>query len=794
MIYVPGNGNPTANIMLVGEAPGADEERSRQPFVGVAGHELDRMLHDAGIGRHDCFTTNVSRFRPAGNRIDPHFIRREYRTGSRNATALAQGFVRFKGLLVQPHVKEHYEILKQEIEAVNPNVIVALGNTPLQFLCEESGITSWRGSELQTTDVIGDRRYKVIPTYHPAAILRNYDWRWDAVQDLRKVKREAEFPDTTDIQWNFTIRPSFSATVEFLQWLLSQAEQKVLPITCDIETRNYHIACVGIGWSKRDAFCIPIMCAERPEGYWTPEEELTIVKLLRDVLTHPNLPVTNQNYLYDAFYMAVFWGFLSIPAHDTMIAQNVLFPGKEKSLGYIASIHCDNYRYWKEDGREWSKKMDESVLWRYNCMDCCYTYEAGESLVNAINTSRLSDPYKFQMSQFEPTLKAMLHGVRTNDTVRSKMGIELKDGIREREQWLERCFGHKVNPRSPKQLNDLFYVDFGVKPVINRATSKPTVNDAALEVIKVRECLLEPAINRIQEIRTLGIFVSTFLSSYGPRHRIYTGMNIAGTSTFRYSSASNPMGWGTNSQNVPKHRDDAEGFEGDLPNVRQLYLPDDGYVWVKMDLCKADLHVVVWEAGDEELKQQLSEGVNVYKEGSKVVKMPYHQAKMFIHGTDYGGKPRTMARNCGITVHRAELAQRMWFSAHPGISTWQERVKHQLFSTRTVTNRFGYRIFFFGRVDSLVPEALAWVPQSTVARTINNAWQRVYRQFNWNDVRVILQVHDEIDLLVRKELVPTIKPQLLECFNNPVPYPDPLVIPVDAEISDKSWGDVQEWK
>jgi len=170
---VPPSGPIPARLMIIGEAPGADEEIKGIPFVGASGLELDKMLGIAGISRAECFVTNVARERPPSNDID-HFIHW-------NKTKIPSGFTPFRGAHVSREIREGAKQLVTEIEAVKPNIIVALGNTPLWALTGNWGITKWRGSMLS---VGGDQflpnvpagSIKLIPTIHPAAVL--YDWSY----------------------------------------------------------------------------------------------------------------------------------------------------------------------------------------------------------------------------------------------------------------------------------------------------------------------------------------------------------------------------------------------------------------------------------------------------------------------------------------------------------------------------------------------------------------------------------------------------------------------------------------
>jgi len=259
------------------------------------------------------------------------------------------------------------------------------------------------------------------------------------------------------------------------------------------------------------------------------------------------------------------------------------------------------------------------------------------------------------------------------------------------------------------------------------------------------------------------------------------------------------MNYGTNLQNILHiEEDDLDAYSKDMPNVRELFVPDPGYILAEFDLSKADLRVMVWEAGEQELKSMLIAGINIYKEaGAKVVRMPYRSAKMFIHGTDYGGKPRTMASNCGITVAQAELGQRLWFEAYPGIKRWHERIEADLRATKCVANRFGFRIMFFERIDSVLPEALAWGPQSSVAIVINKVLRRIYD--TWESkfdptVQLLLQVHDSVVVQILKEKVDEIVPQIYSFFNEIViPFDDPLIIPADCKIGERNWAHMEKY-
>lgn len=241
----------------------------------------------------------------------------------------------------------------------------------------------------------------------------------------------------------------------------------------------------------------------------------------------------------------------------------------------------------------------------------------------------------------------------------------------------------------------------------------------------------------------------------------------------------------------------------ELPNIRKLFIPDPGMIIADADLSGADAQVVAWEAGDEDLKAAFRSGIKIHihnmkamfpeqckgisDEGLKKLKL-YDDNKRMVHGTDYGGGAKTMASNVGWSIIDAERWQRRWFGMHPGILDWHKQVYSDIMETRSVRNAFGYRRKYFGRVKGLLPEALAWIPQSTVALITWKAAIQMERMLPW--VEILLQVHDS---LVFQYPVCRDKDRRLihEALKITVPYADPLDIPWGLATSRRSWGDVK---
>jgi DNA polymerase I-like protein with 3'-5' exonuclease and polymerase domains/uracil-DNA glycosylase len=760
--------------MLVGEAPGEHEVMQRQPFVGASGQELNRMLHEAGILRSECFCTNVCRERPPDNEISAWLS-----NGKRCPDPL---WTSVNGKWAHPYVASGYLQLLEEVRLVRPNVIIALGNAAMWALTGKWGIKSWRGSLLTTPTGV-----KVLPAYHPAYILRDWAQRTITIHDLKRAKAQASSPLVPSTDYFFVIRPSYSAVAEFLAGIEAQLAKGPTTIAVDIETRAGHLACLGLALDTRRALCIPFMCTEREDGYWNVDEEVAIICKLQALLCHENARVIGQNFIYDAQYIYRHWRFVPRFARDTMLGHHVCFAGMPKGLDFLSSMYCENHVYWKDEGKTWDQNTGEEQLWAYNCKDAVITFECDIAIQATVDRLGLREPHDAQQRLFWPVLEAMVRGVRVDLVRRENFATELRREISAREAWFGEVLGHPLNPRSPRQMKLLFYGDLAQKEIFNRKTGTITLNDEALQKMAQREPMLRPLVRRITEHRSLGVFLSTFVGARLDKdQRLRCSYNIAGTETFRLSSSANAFDSGLNLQNIPKGGGAEEELQ--LPNVRKLFVPDNGFTFFDCDLDRADLQVVVWEADDDELKHMLLEGADIHEENARLLRIPRQLAKTWVHGTNYGGSPRTMAINCGISLAQAESMRTRWFSAHPGIARWHRRTEETLRSTHAVTNRFGYRRFYFDRIDSVLPEALAWQPQSTVAIVINKIWQILFDE--QSRIQVLLQVHDSLagqfPTIVYDESIEAIRGAARRVI---VPYPIPLCIPLGIKTSTTSWGD-----
>ena len=152
--FVPGEGAPEARIVIVGEAPGASEDKAGRPFVGRAGKLLDELLGEAGIARADVFITNVLKARPPGNR-DPR----------------------------ADEVAHHWPWLERQLAVIEPELLVPLGRHALARFAPQAKISEVHGTAIAA----GGDLPALFPLFHPAAALHRQQLRDTLFEDARRL-------------------------------------------------------------------------------------------------------------------------------------------------------------------------------------------------------------------------------------------------------------------------------------------------------------------------------------------------------------------------------------------------------------------------------------------------------------------------------------------------------------------------------------------------------------------------------------------------------------------------------
>lgn len=778
-----------------------------------------RVVTDAlrrlGITPESCFITTITELPPPkGDDNSPDI---DLWISSRK-TCPGPGWVKHASSWIAEPLASGFTKVDAQLAEAKPKLIIALGKAPLLYTTGLSTLDSWRGSRLTG----GKNAATVIPTFHPRRLVKQPDARFIIEMDVKRaynVYTGKQVPRA----YSFQTAPSFQLAQQTLLDLLDRASAGPLLLSGDLETRAGHIACFGIAWSETAAICIPhLVISDTDPFYWSAEEEAILVALYSQLFTHPNVTWTGQNFSYDCQYFFRHWGVRPLRVYDTMIGHHALHSNIKKGLDFLSSMYAHDHVYWKDEIKDWDPKIGEKQYWEYNCKDACITWEITKEIQDAAR-ERSECPQairhtEFQQELFFPVLRMMNRGIRWDQTKRAKWQTELLTTVFDRQQLLNWVVGYEINAKSPKQLLNLFYDELKIPGI--RALGKETLstNSPTLALIAEKYPMLAPLCQLITELRSLGVFQSNFLAAeIDIDGRMRTSFSIAGPTTYRFASRENAFYSGMNFQNLPtKEKEKIKGV-GDyvkLPNIRELALPDPGKTFFDIDLDRADMQVVGWESDDANLKSALRKGIDLHCMSAAEIfgikgipidelvethpNYPDHRARIGKsnrdktknggHACDYAVGDRKLAQTLGISVHEAGAFKARWFGMFPGIRKWHLRTSEQVAKQGYIENKFGARLYCFGRFD--LPEFLGWMPQSTVSGVINRALVNIdaARENATTSIELLIQVHDSLagQFDTRQtELEISLLRKLCRII---VPYDDPLIIPVGVKTSTESWG------
>lgn len=808
LIEVPPEGSPAARLWIVGEAPGETEVRQGRPFTGMAGGVLDGMLQEAGIARRECRIDNIVRFRPHLNKFG-EFYRKD-------GTA-------------KPLLEWSIKRLQDLIEKHRPHMILALGWEPLRLLAAETltdGIKMWRGS------VIHGPAGKLMGTFHPSYLLRQWADRPVAVADIRKAKTESFTPGLVRKVRKNTVNWGFNATRDALRDMLEHASF----VSFDIETdTKAEITSIALADAPEFAVVVPI--AFRGRRHWTSEEERILKGFVKQILESQKIQKIAQNAQYDMIWLKAKWGVEVAPLFmDTLVAHNLLVPECPKSLAFQCSIYTD-IPYYKFQ----SRTDDPDTYFRYNAQDAMATFECAQEIQAALEEDKLWDFYcKLPHALLAPLRELSLRGVRIDLALRNEMTRELEEerktltaairedatirefeekylGARQQEKAAEKC---KVawekskekcekagkwpksaisvkypkvedyvavktekqpevafNPDSPQQVAAYLYTFRKFKAQLKRradGTRTITADSAAIKKIntKLQEPLLQALLDHADVTKQLE-FLNAKLE---PDERMHCTYDITGTETGRISSKKYVTDTGANLQNQPAGKKKES-------TLRRIFIPDEGKVFLQRDLKQAEAWIVAFLSEDPFFMDAIrssdihrrTASLIFRKPECEVTKRERDLAKRCVHALNYGMGYVKFAEQLGISIVEARDLRNRYFAAFPKLQVWHSETKLKLAKTRRLTTPFGrVREFSAGWNEDLWKAAWAYIPQSTVGDLLNTGFLEFWRWLKVDgneerfDCQVMLQIHDSLVVQCPEEHVPVIAKKLKECLERPI--------------------------
>lgn len=808
-----GQGPKKCKVMFIGEAPGYREDEINKPFQGKAGQLLDSYLKDVGLDRSDIYITNVCKCRPPSNRTP-----------------------------TKKEIKECRPYLWKEILTVRPDYLVLLGNTALQGVMGYSGIKEARGKWVEVEEL------KILPTYHPAAILRNPNLAPRMKSDLQKLALVLDGGSTLENDIPFT----FCKTKEDLKAYL-KAARKAVDHSYDVETipDTDIVLCMASTFELKDgstsSWFIPLAHPQSPfRRKWK-----TVMQYIAPTIERQEpftCFTTAQNGKFDNKKFRVNVKCNPRLTFDTMLGSHLIDENTPHDLGYLSATWAGAPSYKEEVD---NTKLAETDIWKvavYNVGDTFYTLGVKKQLKKKLKEDgRLFKIFKYCTM---PAARAMEQGELRGFYLDQKqlhhmIGVALKnmwDALQKVAEFLpggyelETCVncrrrladkrlqpcptpemikeGYRCkkysepkglqtfNINSSQQMGWLMFDHLEIEPVEYTDAGKPSTAEDSLVYMK------HDIIKHLLDYREWEKLWTTYLRPWSEmvdeKGRIYTSFLLHGTVTGRWSSRK------PNIQNVPRN-----------PEIRKIISSPPGWKFVECDLSQIELRGVAHCAPEPTMLRIYQTNGDIHVETAcvitgktpdQVTKDDRKKAKAVNFGFVYGmGWKKFMKYakekyDVEFTEKEAKTIRKRFFDKYKGLKPWHDRQKRIVKSLGFVRSPLG-RKRRLPEINS--PED--GIRAEAERQSVNSPIQAIPPDITmmalgtledmpgmWEECYCIGQVHDALLFEVREDVVdkwaPIIKAAMEDTEKIERIFGVEFQVPIIAEVTvGEAWGQGKEW-
>lgn len=781
-----------STVIILGEAPGANEDLEKKPFVGAAGAKLKEAVAASGLLWHTIHKTNVICCRPPNNDI----------TSDEAVEAIK---------CCRPGFEQELAALKK----AGARIIIPTGNTALKAVGIEGNISKVRGSVYPLQNGL-----VAVPTYHPSYILRGM-WKEEPtwIADLAKA-REISLKTWKPLKEKFNLFPTEEDVKKFCATAI--AGKKLIAV--DIETTSlspYHskIIMIGLAMNEEEALVVPFV-KQYGAPYWTVAQESRVHKMLNEMFQ--KCPTMFQNASFDVRHLEE-QGFTIADIHeDTMLAHHAIHPALPHNLEYIVSIYGKTPA-WKAAVKSDVARlvdMDETLSRTYNARDTVVLHQVIPELHKDLNEFGTMNTYRrWSMRMLRPLIdmskagmlidkKRLAKAKKRFATTATKSYAKLQEifnfpegfniesayhlqalvyGIKPAnyDKWYAELMEYE-DPASKKKKNTKKYAELyekvsvyaHIKPLtVPKTDIRKTAGGYALdeeamlqlqravirriEALKDRVRMTDEVLTEIGNLeKTLEFFkyyreystaekLASTYSGYplGPDGRVHPSYKIHGTETGRIS-ASEP-----NLQNQPEE-------------VQDVFVAGPGRAIVKADFANIEYRVMAIMTGERWLEEEFAKGVNFHDINTKLLfgiekddpqwAVCRRAAKTFIFGLSYGGTNGGIYKKILVQVPEMQLTLagfteivKNYFAKMPNYAKWREAIQKQARNTRIVETAFGRKRILLGMPDEIERQALNTPIQGTAGEIAMESLCDLYDELHkparkaWK-ANIVLTVHDSI--------------------------------------------------
>lgn len=826
--YVPSTGPKNAKIVFVGEAPGANEEKEKKPFVGYSGQFFQEKLLQAGLSYDEVFITNVCHYRPPYNNIKKWIGS----FGNKNncAPPVVAGII------------ELYTELAEIVDNGGANVIVPLGNVALWALTGKMGITKYRSSILAVEPVVDIfaqikenfpdllpvaaeafntlQGRKVIPTLHPASVTRQITMSPILLFDLHRIVEESSHPNIFLPERTHYIDTTEGEATELARRLLEFDS-----IGCDIESVGYRV--YSVQFSGDPSWSLVL----KDDEPWKRQ-------LIRHICESENEKIFQFGW-FDTWYLLIKNNIVVRNyRHDLAIAARCAYPDWPVGLDFQTAMQTRE-PYYKDERKVWDKvdPEGEEVFLTYGGKDACVTKE----IAAVQKRDELTEPgtrvaFEHKMKLVPLAVEMATRGIKID---RAKM-IELQHKFTEQSNTLQELIDTQVikdiqhvAKQSPK-LKPYCQTLLG-KMLDNRKKGKPAFNvnstgegnqmDLYLYGIKDlkpvhkgrgrgkkrttdEEALKElygdtgdeVLLTIVQKRKTDKLLGTELSMKIDGANRTYFSVNPAGTKTLRWTFTQNIEGYGCNGQ--AWH-----------PKAKEMAIPDDGYIFGNFDLAQVEDRIVAYLAGVQKKIHAFENGIDAhaltatgifggtieeivaedkeYKKNGKQSPRRY-LGKQSNHAYNYGEGPVRFWKRVnkkrdetGISITRKQSfqAKEAHGRLYPEVAWYQKDIDARLYRDRKLTNIFGWeRTFRAPITDEAKRDAYSWIPQSSAPWIIDLGMLAIREKLP--QVHILMHGHDSVFCQMPEAEAEDLFEEIIRLMTIPIMINGhEITIPVDGELS-----------
>ena len=814
-----GEGPVPCKVMIIGDAPGGQEERFKRPFVGDTGQLLDEeFIPILGLKRSEVYVTNAVRCRPPENRTP---------------------------------TTDEIECCKQhvfaEIFKVQPKLIILLGAVAIKSVLGLDGIEKHRGQFYTITGVTAI----AFPTYHPGKL-----WQaWESYDMIRMDFRKAALALTDQplvTEGEYKVCTTVDEVLVLKDQLLALSKFSFDTETTSLDHQTGKILCCSFSDEPSKGYTVPLL-GRYGLPYWQDEKQLQIVEdAIAEVLAS-DVPVIMQNGSFDMLFCWMKGWEVKNFTFDTMQAAHLVDENLPCSLDTLISLYTTMPNYSKElaDSYTEQKKLRKKaissakkcqadvlnfpvellnceenysiiptdILWKYAAQDADATMRVAEVLKQRLTEENLWGTFNDVTMPMVPFVALLQwNGILVDQNKLMELQCVAESEVAASQEKLKQHLSieanngqvYDVNVGSPKQLKAVL-VDVLKWPVVSETkTGNPSFDADAMEIYS-NAPYNKPAASTIIEIKKHKKRISDFLAGSDRKSgvlkhisdtdgRVHPSFKLHGTRTGRLS-ASDPA-----IHNVPRGE------------IRNCYIPPNGQWWIEADYSQLELRILAALSGDPQLTQWFADGLDVHRMVAAEVlgKSPdavtseerVDYGKGINFGIIYGKREWSLAQDLSVSFDEARAFLQRYFQRLPKVKPFFEGILREVYSTGNVRTAMGRVRHFHGAPLYKRAQARSTNPNPELERKLADIERQAYNdpiQSPGSDILckacirlqsrmqpfkslIVHHHHDALHLNCPPDEMVEVCTIVKEEMERPVPEFEDYIFPVDFKVCN-AWYD-----